>query len=103
MNMSPNEYGSIVSRLAAQMKARCAREQKQKITDQEELDSLYFECKIRGEPYYKSDGQFTGGFFCERFDFPFDSSRKIQFDFDDQGNIVEAVTWIPYEDYPYPF
>ncbi len=102
LNMSSDKYDAFIQKMAAEMKARIAHEKKETLTDPEEIESLYFECGVRGKPYYCSDGQFTGGLWTERFDHPFSPERKIQFDFDEEGTRNNAVTWIPYKDYPYP-
>ena len=90
----------FVQAMAAEMQKRAQHEQKIVHENPEEIENLYYECLSQGDPYYSDYGQFCGGIITERFHHPFDKDRNIEFTTYDDA--TECVSWIPFEDYPYP-
>lgn len=95
------EQQAFARKMADGMIARKAHE-RTKILTITEAESLELKCRSKGSPYYESDGQFTGGYHCARYEHPSKPGRRIQFSYTPDGDIDECVEWTQYLNYPYP-
>ena len=95
------EQQAFVRKMADQMIERQTRERAE-VFSKEDAIILEQECLASDEPYYESDGQFTGGYHCARYYHPSNPGRNVQFSYTPEGEIYECIEWTPYLNYPYP-